>query len=285
MIVDLFDENNENNNFDINKIQKYLIDNFIDDLKFKRVDLINEHIKKYVFNVYNKVCNNDDKIITDVINKMFGYDILQIYIDDIDVTDIRVTSYKDIYIKKKGEWIKENVSFKDENEFYEYIRYCVLKNNGNINYDTPIIILSDKKYNLRIEAGILPVNINSPNIVIRVHRHNKNNTLESLFLKDDMLDADMYKFLIKCINDKKNIVLSGKGGSGKTTLLRALIDKLPQNIPITTNEETAELYLTNRNVIQREVISSRDNDKNITLELLTKHSLVMSNDIIIIRRN
>ncbi|MEG1363700.1 MAG: ATPase, T2SS/T4P/T4SS family, partial [Clostridia bacterium] len=234
---------------------------------------------------YNKVCNNDDKIITDVINKMFGYDILQIYIDDIDVTDIRVTSYKDIYIKKKGEWIKENISFKDENEFYEYVRYCVLKNNGNINYDTPIIILSDKKYNLRIEAGILPVNINSPNIVIRVHRHNKNNTLESLFLKDDMLDADMYKFLIKCINDKKNIVLSGKGGSGKTTLLRALIDKLPQNIPITTNEETAELYLTNRNVIQREVISSRDNDKNITLELLTKHSLVMSNDIIIIRRN
>jgi pilus assembly protein CpaF len=80
----------------------------------------------------------------------------------------------------------------------------------------------------------------------------------------------------------QNIIICGEGGSGKTTLLKALIARIPEEIAITTNEETAELYLEGRNVIQRECILNRNEDKNIDLELLSKHSLVMSNDVIII---
>lgn len=72
-----------------------------------------------------------------------------------------------------------------------------------------------------------------------------------------------------------------KGGSGKTTLLRAIINDLPDNISITTNEETAELYLSNKNVIQRECLS-RKKTENIDLEELVRHCLVMSNDAIIV---
>jgi pilus assembly protein CpaF len=73
-----------------------------------------------------------------------------------------------------------------------------------------------------------------------------------------MLDSDAYKIINKAINERKNIVISGKGGSGKTSLLRAIIDKLPDEIAITTNEETTELYIDGKNIIQREVIESRE---------------------------
>lgn len=80
----------------------------------------------------------------------------------------------------------------------------------------------------------------------------------------------------------KNILLVGKGGSGKTTLLRAIMEKLPENIAITANEETAELYIENKNIIQREILIRKNDDTSIDLEKLTRHALVMSNDVIVI---
>ena len=80
----------------------------------------------------------------------------------------------------------------------------------------------------------------------------------------------------------KNVLIVGKGGSGKTKLLRAMIDKLPENIAICANEETAELYIKDRNIIQREVLIRKTEEQTIDLEKLTRHSLVMSNDVIII---
>ena len=136
---------------------------------------------------------------------------------------------------------------------------------------------------MRIEAGIEPVNVESPNLVIRIHRPNGINKLEDLVSKDiNMIDTDIYNFLSKAIIAGCNIVISGKGGSGKTTLMRNLINKIPENLSITSNEETAELYSNHPNIIQREILRNRSEDKNVTLAMLTSHSLVMSNDVIVI---
>ena len=96
-----------------------------------------------------------------------------------------------------------------------------------------------------------------------------------------MMDKKSYDVIKNNIGVLDNVILCGKGGSGKTTLLKALIERIPKEVSITTNEETAELYLENRNVIQRECILNRK-EKNVDLELLSRHSLVMSNDVIII---
>ena len=135
---------------------------------------------------------------------------------------------------------------------------------------------------LRIEAGISPVNINNSSLVIRVHRKEMDKTLELLKQKYKMLDEKSYMTVKKAVNRMNNILICGKGGSGKTTLLRAIINELPQTIAINTNEETAELYLEGRNVIQRECLLTRTEDKNIDLDRLSRHSLVMSNDVIVI---
>lgn len=273
----------ELNKIDILDIQKYIINNHIELLKNDLKEELIKIIKQRLYDFY--LLKNEikiDGIIKKILDKMFGYDILQKYIEMINVTDIRAVKFDEIYIKKFGKWIKVEEKFESKEYFEEYIRYCVLKNNSNINFDSPIVIVSDKKYRLRIEVGISPVNSINSSIVIRIHRHNKDISLESLFIKDNMLEANSYSYMLDVIKKEKNIVISGKGGSGKTSFLKAILDKIPEEKSITINEETTELYLENRNVIQREVLDSREESKKITLEKLMKHSLVMSNEILVI---
>ncbi|MCX8075152.1 MAG: ATPase, T2SS/T4P/T4SS family [Clostridia bacterium] len=276
-------ENNKYNKKNILDIQKYIVDNYIEYIKLENYELIRKKIEEYIYRNNKNADKEDiDKIKELIINKMFGYHILQKYIDNKNISDIRAVKYDLIYIKEYGKWKKINERFEDEDEFYEYVRYCVLKNNANINYDKPIVIVSDKKYNLRIEAGIFPVNAKYPSLTIRIHRHNLDITLETLFLKQDMFNGNIYSLLINIIKNEKNIILCGKGGSGKTSLLRALIDKIPDDKSIVSNEETIELYIENKNIIQREALTNREKSKQISLDTLARHSLVMASDVIII---
>lgn len=264
-------------------IISYLIRNYseyLSDIDMNR-ELVENIVREKVYKEYSNM--NTESTITAILNRLFGYHILQKYIDDISVSDIRVTKFDTIFVKRNGKWERVTERFESESEYLDFVRYCVLKNKGKISNETPIVIVSDRKNNLRIEAGIEPVNVASPNLVIRIHRPNGLQALEDLWVTSaEMINIDIYKFLSEAIIAGCNTVISGKGGSGKTTLMRTLINKIPENLSITANEETAELYSTHPNLIQREILSNRVGDKNITLEKLTKHSLVMSNDVIVI---
>ncbi len=267
----------------IGEIISYLINNYseyLSDVKMNK-NFVENIVREKVYSDYSNL--NTDSTINDILNRLFGYHILQKYIDDSSVSDIRVTRYDNVIIKKNGRWEKTKESFYNEEDFLNFVRYCVLKNSGKITTEMPIVVVSDRKNNLRIEAGIEPVNISSPNLVIRIHRPEKLQTLEELCMTDiEMFNLEIYKFLIDSVNSGVNIIISGKGGSGKTTLMRNLINKIPEDLSITSNEETAELYSSHPNIIQREILNNRAEDKNVTLAKLTAHSLVMSNDVVVI---
>lgn len=277
------------NNIEVNKdkvisnIISYLIKNYseyLSDIDMNK-ELVESIVREKVYKEYSNM--NTETTITAILDRLFGYHILQKYIDDETVSDIRVTRFDSIFVKRNGKWEQAVEKFENENEYIDFVRYCILKNRGKISNETPIVIVSDRKNNLRIEAGIEPVNVTSPNLVIRIHRPNGMQALEDLLMTSaEMINVDIYKFLSEAIIAGCNIVISGKGGSGKTTLMRTLINKIPEDLSITANEETAELYSTHPNLIQREILSNRVGDKNITLEKLTAHSLVMSNDVIVI---
>ena len=266
-----------------NEIISYLINNYSDYLSDININksVVENIVKERVYKEYSNM--NTESTINSILDRLFGYHILQKYIDDENITDIRVTRYDNVYVKDKGVWKKTKETFSSENDFLNFVRYCVLKNGGKITNETPIVTVSDRKNNLRIEAGIEPVNVSSPNLVIRIHRPNGINKLEELASKEiGMINEDICTFLAKAMIAGCNIVISGKGGSGKTTLMRNLINKIPENLSITSNEETAELYSTHPNIIQREILNNRSPEKNVTLATLTAHSLVMSNDVIVI---
>ena len=276
-------EKNISNSDVISDIISFLIkhhSDYLSDIEINK-KMVENIVREKVYKEYSNM--NTESTIKNILDRLFGYYILQKYIDNEEVSDIRVTSYDNIVIKKNGTWEKTLDRFINEEDFINFVRYCVLKNKGKITNETPIVTVSDRTNNLRIEAGIEPVNVKSPSLVIRIHRIKNAKTIEELFVTDtEMLDINMYKFLTKAIFAGCNIIISGKGGSGKTTLMRTLINRIPENLSITSNEETAELYSTHPNIIQREILKNRTEDKNITLETLTAHSLVMSNDVIVV---
>lgn len=279
----LYSDNEDNIGEIILRLQEYVITHYMEYLKEGLEEKLKKKLYQDILDQYEITDSNKiEKIIHILLSKMFGYGILQKYIDDKEVSDIRAVAYDQIYIKKTGIWYKVEDQFINDKEFNEYIRYCALKNNVNINYDTPVVTVSDKVYHLRIEMGIEPVNVKSSNIVIRIHRVDENLNLETLFIRYEMLDAKSYKMIYQAIQSGKNVVLAGKGGSGKTTLLRAMIEKIEDTKSISINEETAELNICHKNAIQREVVENREDRKKITLEKLMKQSLVMSNDVIVV---
>ena len=267
----------------ISEIIAYLIANYseyLSDISINK-QVVENIVREKVYKEYSNM--NTESTICAILDRLFGYHILQKYIDDKEITDIRVTNYNNIFVKKLGEWQKANESFASETDYINFVRYCILKNGGKITNELPIVTCSDKKNNLRIEAGIEPVNVLAPSLVIRIHRPDGISSLEELSSKDiEMITPEIAEFLHKAMISGCNIVISGKGGSGKTTLMRNLINKIPENLSITSCEETAELYSTHPNIIQREILNNREKDKNITLAVLTSHALVMSNDCIVV---
>jgi len=283
--VDVVKLNNRTDKI-VNEVIEYLIEeysNVIGTVGFgdKNGDAVINIIREKINKDYNYNNFNTEELVKVVFNKLFGYGILEKYLVDKEISDIRAVKWNSVYVMRKGKWEKVEDRFANEIEFYNFVRYCVLKNNGRITYEQPIVVVSDKERHLRIEAGISPVNIISPSLVIRIHRPEENLSLEELYYEYNMFNEEMYKYLCSVINDGLNIVIAGKGGSGKTTLLRAILNKIPDNVSITSNEETAELYSKHGNIIQREIVKNR-NKGNILLEDLTRQSLVMSNDAIVI---
>lgn len=272
-----------NRNKVIGDIISFLIKNYSDYLSDINInkEMVENIVREKVYKEYANL--NTESTISAILDRLFGYHILQKYIDNTNISDIRVTRYDNVFVKECGIWKKVNDTFLNENDYEDFVRYCILKNGGKITKESPIVVVSDRKSNLRIEAGVEPVNVEAPSLVIRIHRPNGIQTLEELKSENiEMINKDIYEFLIKAIVAGCNIVISGKGGSGKTTLMRNLINKIPENLSITSNEETAELYSTHPNIIQREILKNRSADKNVTLAMLTAHSLVMSNDVIVI---
>lgn len=267
----------------INNITEHILNNFQTYIENGKKEAVNVEIKKELECKYKVNSIKIQKhIIQEVMDRIFGYGILQKYIDDMEVSDIRVVNFNAIYVKKKGVWQKVFDTFASAEELNEYIRFCTMKNNAVINNESPICIFSDRKNALRLEAGITPANVDSPSLVIRIHRKDNNMSLEELMIKEEMLSVEMYKYIVNEVKNFRSFVICGKGGSGKTTLLKAIINTLPEEIAITTSEETAELFLNSRNVISRECILDRNEAKQVDLERLTRHSLVMSNDVLVL---
>lgn len=281
MVINAYKIVKPKENININLIVKEITNKIIGNSK--KQEQIIKIIETILLNEYQISEDNIIKQITNaVLDNIYGYGIFQKYLDDKITSDIRVVAHNRVYIKQKGKWIKTNDAFETVQEFEDYIRFCALKNNYNINYENPIGVFSDRNNSLRIEAGIEPANVCEPSLVIRIHKKELPSSLERLKEEFNMIDNNAYGILKNAIKCGKSIILCGKGGSGKTTLLKALINEIPEEIAINTNEETAELYLQNRNVIQRECILTRNDGKNIDLEKLSRHALVMSNDVIVV---
>ncbi|WP_213974954.1 ATPase, T2SS/T4P/T4SS family [Tepidanaerobacter acetatoxydans] len=212
---------------------------------------------------------------------LFGYGILQPYIDNPDISDILVNSQNIVFIKKFGKKLRAPVNFGTEENLLLYCHklaaICGGKLDENANAET---VLTDRKRNMRIVISLKPINVLSPSICIR--KPTTGYELTELVEKG-MITEKQKTFFETAVKQQKTIVIAGKGGSGKTTLMGALIEEMPREERGLLIQETFEIQPRHSDVVCKLVkLSDNLEVKDYTLFELTKIGLLMSLDRIFI---
>ena len=183
------------------------------------------------------------KLLNDFEQYIFGYSRLSELIDDKTVSDIRVVSYENIRIKKKGQRMSAGVAFASPKEYRQFIDYIATRNQVNISNLNAIQRFTDNEshpdYILRFTLSMPLVNTYSePYLCIR--KVPKVFPQISELIEQKMLDRETAELLIKRFRQGSTLICGGNS-SGKTTLLNALKETLPNDVAVLVAQQADEL--------------------------------------------
>lgn len=226
-------------------------------------------------------------ILQRLLQKMFGFGILQPFIEDESITEVMVNGQDEVYFEKGGKIERalqdehNPVCFEDKQEIVNIIQRIVAPINRRVDESEPIV---DARLpnGSRVNAVLEPISLNGPVMTIRKFPKNP-------FSMEDLINfgmltsevAELFRCLVKA---KYNIMISGGTGSGKTTLLNALSQYISPQERIITIEDSAELKIDKvENLIRLETRPPNIEGKGyIGMRELVKTSLRMRPDRIIV---
>ena len=272
---------------DLIRLKKYLADTLLRALETegveaaKRSAFIQQNIGK-AFESTQLSFSDDLKkdIFRQVFNDVLGYGPIQPLLDDPDVSEIMVNGPKKVFVEKKGQLIKSDATFDDDDHVLRIIDRIIMPLGRRVDFDSPTVDarLPDGS---RVNAVVRPVAIDGPSITIRKFHKDKLG-VEDL-IKFDSITAHMAEFLGACVKARFNIIISGGTGSGKTTLLNVVSGFIPENERIITIEDAAELQLQQEHVMRMETKPADTEGLNsVTIRDLVRNSLRMRPDRIVV---
>ena len=274
-------------NQDLLRLKKYLADNLLRALEMEGVPAGDRStfVQKNINSLYEqtKLKLPDDirnQIFSQVMDDLLGYGPIQSLLDDPDVSEIMVNGPKKVFVEKKGQLTKSNVTFDDDDHVVRVIDRIILPLGRRVDFDSPTVDarLPDGS---RVNAVVRPVSIDGPSITIRKFRKDKLQ-VEDL-INYGSLTRQMADFLHACVKARFNIIISGGTGSGKTTLLNVMSGFIPENERIITIEDAAELQLQQDHVMRMETKpANSDGQHAVTIRDLVKNSLRMRPDRIVV---
>ncbi|TKJ37319.1 MAG: pilus assembly protein CpaF [Planctomycetes bacterium B3_Pla] len=220
------------------------------------------------------------RLLREVMDEVFGFGPLEVFLRDPLVSDILVNGPSQIYIEKRGQLESTDVTFMDEKHLMRIIHRIGANVGRRIDESMPMLDarLPDGS---RVNAIIPPLALDGPMVSIRrfgttpidIHR----------LLELDSLTEDMAYFMEACVQCRMNILISGGTGTGKTTFLNALSRWIPAGERVVTIEDAAELQIQRRHVVRLETRPPNiEGEGTITQRDLVRNSLRMRPDRIIV---
>lgn len=272
---------------DLIRLKKYLADNLLRALEMEGVEaaqrptFIQQNIGR-VFDTTQLKLPEDLKkeIFKQVLNDLLGFGPIQPLLDDPDVSEIMVNGPKKVFIEKKGQLTKSEITFDDDDHVVRIIDRIILPLGRRVDFDSPTVDarLPDGS---RVNAVVRPVSIDGPSITIRKFRKDKLKVEDLIAFGS--ITKQMAEFLEACVKARFNIVISGGTGSGKTTLLNVVSGFIPEGERIVTIEDAAELQLQQDHVMRMETKpANSDGLHAVTIRDLVKNSLRMRPDRIVV---
>jgi pilus assembly protein CpaF len=185
----------------------------------------------------------EEKLLKEFERYIFGYSRLSELIDDRTVSDIRVVSYDNIRIKRKGRRMAAGISFSSPREYRQFIDYIATRNQVNISNLNAIQRFTDNEshpdFILRFTLSMPLVNTyNEPYLCIRKVPRSFPQMKD--LIEQEMMDQEMAELLIRRFRESSTLICGGNS-SGKTTLLNALKETLPDDCAVLVAQQADEL--------------------------------------------
>lgn len=247
-----------------------------DELRTVASKLIAELMQKMTL----PAATDPDELAKFVLDEAVGLGVLESMLSDPSVTEIMVNGVEDIFIERAGQTRRSDIAFSSEKALMGVIERIVSPIGRRVDESSPLCD-ARLKDGSRVNIVIRPVALKGPSISIRKFAQHRLD-VEDL-VKFDSVDRQMVDFLKICVEQKKNIVISGGTGSGKTTLLNIISNLIPPLERIVTIEDAAELKLYHDNLVTLEARPANVEGRGqVSIRDLVKNALRMRPDRIVV---
>ena len=267
------------------RVQNRLLSELDQSMDLTQSNKVRHHIEE----LFNSILSEESMVLSraerqrlfeSIVAEILGFGPLEPLLQDESVTEIMVNGPKNIFIERKGNLTRANVSFESDDHVMRILDRIVAPLGRRVDESSPLVDarLPDGS---RVNAVIRPVSLVGPTITIRKFSK-KPFTVEQL-IGFGSLSKEIAEFLRACVIARLNMVVSGGTGSGKTTLLNVLSSFIPNDERIVTIENAAELQLRQEHVVTLESRPANIEGKGqISIQDLVINSLRMRPDRIVV---
>lgn len=219
-------------------------------------------------------------LLREVVDEAVGLGVLEPLLTDPDITEIMVNRHDEIFIEKQGCLSRYAGGFSSEQAVRGILDRIVSPLGRRVDESSPMVD-ARLKDGSRINAVIPPIALRGASLTIRKFPRTRPNLQD--ILRSGALDLHMSQFLALCVQNKKNMVISGGTGSGKTTLLNVLSNCIGEDERVVTIEDAAELRLNHAHLVSLEARPANPEGRGrVDTRDLVRNALRMRPDRIVI---
>ena len=283
----------------------------VDELSVSREKIlkdIREQLGEYQSEGGAAITEEEKDMVMELIDReLWGYGIIDPFIHEADISDIKIYGAKRVMGKEVGQRIPLPVEFNSEKVYLKFVSKLLERNKINLGTANAIQTFTDTSLDdfiLRITViSALLTDSGLPVIAIRKIPKNKydlmNLTHKGMFQKGirekkaqekdrqarvfEQMNPQLGPLIMKMIHSK-GILFTGKGASGKTTLMNAMIAEIPHDESVMICQENAELFDLNHPDLFGCHVLTNTGDSKISYELgdLTRAALLVDLDRVIV---
>ena len=273
-------------------LRKILQNQLVDAFGIRRVDvhrMDDDELRKLTEKIVRELMDrlpdfpahiDRESLMRDVRDEAIGLGLLEPLLADPSITEIMVNAANEIFVERSGRLQQLPMAFTSDQTVLGIIERIVAPIGRRIDESSPMVD-ARLKDGSRVNAVIPPLALKGPSLTIRKFSQRKLGADD--LLKFDSASPGMIEFLKVCVEQHKNIIISGGTGSGKTTLLNILSNFIPPHDRIVTIEDAAELQLHHPNIVSMESRPANLEGKGqISIRDLVKNALRMRPDRIVV---
>lgn len=224
--------------------------------------------------------NERNRLVEDLMYEVMGLGPLSPLMTDRTISDILVNGAHQIYVEKHGLLELTDIHFHDDDHLMLTIERILSRVGRRVDESSPMADarLADGS---RVNVIIPPLAIRGPTMSIRRFMRNILDVNE--LVAGGSMTYEAAEFLKYAVQAQLNIVVSGGTGSGKTTMLNCLSQYIGDGERIVVIEDTSELQLNQRHVVQLEARPANTEGLGaVSIRDLVKNSLRMRPDRIVV---